>query len=558
MLACSSTKESKNRLPEMSEAQEVELKREFLKANREKVLGNNEKALESFRRCLLIYPNHAASLYEASRLEFFIGQSIVVINHLERAVEISPDNKWYKIELGEMYSSSGDYKKAAQVYQSLSEMFPYNLDYRRQIALMNLASGQLNAALKIYDEIEEIFGVNEEVSIQKQKIHLEQNNTKKAIAEMEKLIQELPTESKYLAILAELYKKDGDEKKAVEAFRRLEKINPNNPYVALSLSEYYSDAGDRENAYESLKKAFKSEELEIDTKIRYLLKYYAISAGDEVLQAQAKELNSIVIEVHPDDPKSYAMLGDFLYRYRKLVEARDAYQKALDKDQDGFAIWNQLILIDSELEDYEAILKHCSTAIDLFPNQPLFFYFKAIGHMQLKEYEDAVKVLDQGLPMAILNRDMAVQFHSSLGDSYYYLEQHEKSDAAYDAALELDDENVYVLNNYSYFLSLRKVKLDKAEKMIKKCLNKEPFSATYLDTYAWVLFQGAKYEEAKEQLEEALKNGGSDSGEILEHYGDVMFRLEDTEAALKYWNLAQGRGQDSEELKKKINSKSLD
>lgn len=558
VLSCSSSKELSSASMELSEAQELELKAEFLRANREKIIGNNEEALRLFRRCLLLNPNHSASLYEAARLEYYIGQTIVAINHLKKAVEIDPKNKWYKLELAEMYSSAGDYEKAAEVYEALIIQYPYNLEWKRQAAMMYIADGDFKEALKKYDAIEESYGVTEEVSIQKQKIHLERNDVDKAVLEMQKLIEVFPDETKYLAILAELYKKDGNQEMAIETFKRLEKKNPNNPYVQLSLSEYYSEVGETDKSYEALKKAFGNAELDIDTKIRYLLRFFALSNTDEELKRQAEELNDIVIEVHPDDPKAHAMMGDYKYRDKELEEARASYEKALSLDKNRFAIWNQLILIDSELEDYPKMIKHAKEATDLFPNQPLFFYLKAIGHIQLKEYKEAIKDLETGLPMAILNKSMAVQFHSSLGDCYYFTDQHEKSDKAYDSALELDEKNAYVLNNYSYFLSLRKEKLDKAYQMSKKCLSMEPNSSTYLDTHAWVLFQQGKYEEAKEKLDLALQNGGDSSGEILEHYGDVLFKLGQAEKALEYWKRAKENGQSSEELDRKIETGKLD
>lgn len=556
--ACSSSKNLESSQTKLTEDQQLELKAEFLRANKEKILGNNEAALRLFRRCLFLDPNHAASLYEAGRLEYYIGHSIVAINHLEQAVEIDPQNKWYKLELADMYANSGQFKKAANVYQKLSEQYPYNLEWKHQMALMHMASGQLKDAMEVYDQIEEMFVVSEEVSIQKQKIYLEQNDTKAAIAEMEKLISTFPGESKYLAILAELHKKNGDEKMAIETFKRLEKQNPNNPYVQLSLSEYYSDLQDSKQSYDYLKKAFLNPELDIDTKIRYLLKYYALSGADPSLQGQAQELNQIVIETHPDDPKSYAMMGDFLYREKKLEEARVSYEKALELDQNRYAIWNQLILIDSELEDFPKVIEDSRKAIDLFPNQPLFYYFKSIGHVQLKEYPDAIENLNTGLPMAILNKDMAIQFHSSLGDCYHFVKNYEMSDQNYDVALELDGDNFYVLNNYSYFLSLRKEKLDQAFKMAKKCVSADPNSATYLDTFAWVLYQQGKYDQAAENLEKALQSGGEFSGEILEHYGDTQFRLGNLEKAKEYWVKAKDKGQSSEELDKKISTGSIE
>ena len=54
-------------------------------------------------------------------------------------------------------------------------------------------------------------------------------------------------------------------------------------------------------------------------------------------------------------------------------------------------------------------------------------------------------------------------FYSLLGDTYHAIDEHEKSDLFYQKSLEKNPENHIVLNNYSYYLSLRKKELLKAK-----------------------------------------------------------------------------------------------
>jgi len=142
-----------------------------------------------------------------------------------------------------------------------------------------------------------------------------------------------------------------------------------------------------------------------------------------------------------------------------------------------------------------------------------------------------------------------------LGDSYNSLKEHEKSDASYEEALKYNADFDHVLNNYSYFLSLRRKNLEKAKKMSTKLVKRNPDNSTFLDTHAWVLYMLEEYKEAKKYLEKALE--GEVSGVVMEHYGDVLFKMGDIDGAVKYWEKAKGLDDTLELINKKIADRKL-
>jgi tetratricopeptide (TPR) repeat protein len=144
-----------------------------------------------------------------------------------------------------------------------------------------------------------------------------------------------------------------------------------------------------------------------------------------------------------------------------------------------------------------------------------------------------------------------------LGDAYNAIKEYEKSDEAYEAALDFDPESDHVLNNYSYFLSIRKEKLDLALEMSSKVVKRNPDNATYLDTHAWVLYNMGRFEEAKKYIEEAIKQDENVSGTIIEHYGDILFKLGDVNMAVEQWEKAKKMNVDSDLIDKKIADRKL-
>ena len=149
------------------------------------------------------------------------------------------------------------------------------------------------------------------------------------------------------------------------------------------------------------------------------------------------------------------------------------------------------------------------------------------------------------------------QFLANLGDAYYYTKRYKSSDSAYEEDLKIIPNDDNVLNNYSYYLSVRDTELDKAERMSKKSIFLSPNNASYLDTYAWILYMEGKYKDAKYWEEKSLGNGGIGDATVVEHYGDILYKLGDKDKALENWQKAKDMGMKSDLLERKIRDKQL-
>jgi tetratricopeptide (TPR) repeat protein len=191
-------------------------------------------------------------------------------------------------------------------------------------------------------------------------------------------------------------------------------------------------------------------------------------------------------------------------------------------------------------------------AIKIFKDKPLLYLFKGNAAMSKDNYDEAISVFEEGLMHSGNNNDLKIQFYSLMAEAYRSSGNNEKSDSCYEEALILDPNNLLVLNNYSYFLSLRQVKLNMAEKMSKKTIIAQPENYVYLDTYAWILFNKGNYKKALEFIEKAIEFNGSDDPDILEHYGDILEKLGRNNEALKYWELSVEKGNNKESIFRKI------
>jgi tetratricopeptide (TPR) repeat protein len=529
----------------------------FFEGLKENALENYEHAEKCFLAIIKIDKNHGASLYHLALIMELKQDNEAALSYAKLAALIDPNNEWYLLVLAGMYEVNLEYSEASTLYQQITTKNPKNVDAYYYWINTLAAEGKWREMIEVMDLLEGQMGFSEELSMEKEKLYLRGGDVDGAIGEVEGILEKDPKNSKYLNVLAELYQKKGDSEKALVLFDQIIALNPNDPYVHLSLSDYYKDLGEKEKAAKELQLAFENPELGIDPKVRILLGYFTLEGIKEDKKEEAFQLGHAITQTHPEEAKAHSVYGDLLYRIDSNQLALVHYKKAIEFDDSKFVLWSQILILESEQQDFTLMYTDANKAIELFPAQPTFYLFKGIAAVQKKKYEEGIAALNTGKELVYDNNQMLAQFYSTLGDSYYKMKDNAASDSAYDKSLEYDPNNVYVLNNYSYYLSLRKENLGKAEEMSKRSNDIAPRSPSFADTYGWILYQEGKYDDAKLWLENAIDYGAAKNGVILEHYGDILYKLGDIEGANNQWKNAKETNQGSEFLDQKIESGKL-
>ncbi|MFI5148534.1 MAG: tetratricopeptide repeat protein [Bacteroidia bacterium] len=548
-----------------------ELKRRFGDACKEKIKGNIELAATGFNDCIHLDPNNAASHYELAGIYNQQERNDLALTHAKTAASLDPKNEWYLYLYAQILQETHKPAEAAEAFHKLMTLNPDKPEYYYGYSDALLYDGKYKEAIRVYEEIEQKHGASEETTLQKAKVYDRIGETDKAESEIHKLITKDPAETKYYVFLSQLFldkasafkAKGNTEKeqemteKAHSLYKDLLKADPGNPYALLSLAEYYLGKEKHDSAFVEYKSALENPDLDIDSKVKVALKYFYESEKDEKLKQECEELCRILISIHPKEAKAHAVYGDFLYREKRKDEARKEYRKAVDLDKSKYVIWNQLLVIDSELNDYADMLTDSKESTELFPSMPIPYFFYGLALLQNRKYDEAIDAFNGGVIYVLDNKPLESQFYANLGDAYHKIKTYKKSDDAYDKALALDPDNAYVLNNYAYYLSLRNENLEKAEKMSKHSNDLDTKNANFQDTYAWILYRQAKYDQALEWQNKALGATSDPSAVMLEHYGDMLFHLNRPEDALSYWLKAKTKGGGSEFLEKKIADKKL-
>ncbi len=530
----------------------------FFDGLKAKAIGDYQKALNSFKDAVKADPKMDAAHYEVARLLQSSGNEEEALVYANNAADLDPSNRWYMALYALLLSENESFSEAANVFQTILTSFPDEYDYYFEWAFALLQNDQPIKAIDVYNKLEERIGVTEEVIIQKQQIYLGLGEFEKAVEETRKLINAFPQEPRYYGMVAELFQANNQLDEAIEVYLKLLEKDPENPYALLALADIYYIRGEHDPYLDYLKRGFASNKMDIKLKLPYMLPFLNGSVSDEAAKQEAYKLIEILIATHPESADAYTVKGDMLSGEKKEIEALTEYKKALKLDENLFEVWRQVLLIESQKDMSDSLLKNSGEVIELFPNHPLAYLFNGMANSWMKKYPEAEKVLKQGVPVSYSNTELLVEFYLQLGDVYHYMKKHEQSDSCYELALKINPDNAYVLNNYAYYLSLRKEKLEKAKEMSLRSNQLIPNDANLLDTYAWILYQLGDFDGAKQWQEKALAADMKASAVILEHYGDILFQLGQTDEAINYWKQALEKGsEDDEKLSKKIADRKL-
>lgn len=515
--------------------------------------GKYDAAFDAFHHCLDIDSTASSVLYELSSFYVQLQRPDKAVEMLQRAVANSKDNYTYRMALASVSRNLGMYGEAAEAYEELAKAYPEKAELNYYLADALTQQGELGKAIDAYDALELNIGMNEALSMQKYKLYMQLEQPEKAFKELEKLAVKYPMEARYQILLGDLHLEKGETEKALAYYEKAHEVDPGNPYYIVSMANYYEVKGDKEAAEMQIRNALVNDKLDVDTKVSILSRYILRLQQTEKGTDSANALFKTLLEQHPEDTDLKLMYGGLLLAQKRDEEAKFQFQLVTEMEPENAGAWQQLLNMALKAEDVEEVSRICHRCMELFPEAPEYYFYQGIAYYQQEKYQEALNVYYAGVKIIPKeNLPLKSDFYGQIGDIYHQMKREEQAYRAYDEALKYNENNVAVLNNYSYFLCLKKKDLKKAERMCAQCIKLEPDNATYLDTYAWIFFMQGNYTLAKIYIESALEKDKTNSSELVDHYGDILFMTGDKAKALEQWKRAKEMGKESEVLDRKI------
>lgn len=523
----------------------------YLDAENAFMLDDYTRALSLYQEVLERDSDFDPAMFQLARIYLIRNRVDEAFKWAEEAYKRDPKNKWYALLLIDLYKHNNKIEDAIDVYKKLLIDDQTNSDYLNSLTQLYTLTRNVEAAITIYNQLEKQEGISERLSFLKRDLYLNSGGFEDAILEMIKLSENFPKKSSYISMIAEMYMGNGETEKAFMFYQKVLDVNPADPYIRITLADYYRQKGEIDIAIENLQHGYANPNLDLETKIQVLMGLFELKdIPEEKIRTASLKLAETLAGVHPEKPESHAIYADMLYRDSLYTEAAHEYNEVIKIDSSRYIVWEQLLFSLNNRSQTKQITAVSKRAIKLFPKKPLLYLFNAIGNFMEDSIKMSIKSLEKGL-LLVQNIKLAEQFYMYLGDAYYQDEKSEKAFEAYDKCLEINPSNTFVLNNYAYYLALKKQQLDKAKTMAFTAISLDP-GPTNQDTYGWVLYQLGDFEEAFKYIDMAIDAEKDPSAVILDHMGDVYFRLGKKKKAQKYWKKALKKGLDTDEFKHKL------
>ena len=494
-------------------------------------------AIKNFEDALRFMPDDAASMFELSEQYVKAGKMEEGFEMIKQAAQLDPENKWYQMRLAMFYRTLEQFDDYIKVFEGLTAKYPGDVDMLSNLIEAYLITEKYDKAIEKLDILEQQAGVSALVSEQKVEIYQRQGNTKKVISELEKLIAENPENTRYYSMLAKVYMENKKEKEAVKLYNKIKEIDPSDPYINISLLEYYENKKEYDKAFDELIEAINNKNLDFNTKANIYEYWFNKHQDAKDIDQQALRAGNAFLVNYPDNKMGYLVMASYHINKQEYQPCSVMAQKALDYDHTNYAAWQYLVICDGALRANDSLKKHSVEALQFYPTQPIFYWYAGVSHALDKQDAEAISYFEKGRKF-VTDKNALMDFDSYLGDLYHSVGETEKAFQAYDRVLNQDSDNVLVLNNYAYYLSLRKEDLEKAKTMALHAVELEPNNAIYLDTYAWVLYQKGEYKAAEAQMEKAVKLLKSPDKTYYQHYADILDKVNKPEKAAEYRNKA--------------------
>ena len=526
----------------------------YLEAMRLKMQRKYDAAFDLLQHCLRISPHASSALYEVAQYYVALKQPERGEAILEQAVRHAPDNYWYSQGLVNLYLQQQETDKAIALLEDMTARFPDKLDPVYSLLDLYNRQEKYDDVLALLNQLEAKLGKSEQMSMEKFRIYVQQQDKANAFKEIESLVAEYPKDTRYQVLLGDVYLDNGKKEEAYGVYRDVLDAEPDNAAALYSLANYYEQTGQTERYERQLDTLLLNKKVEPEVKLDVMRRLIVRNEQTGKDSTRVITLFDRIMEQDTDDANMPMLYAQYLLSKGMNTQAWPVLERVIQIDPTNTAARMTLLGEAVRQEDYEDIIRLCEAGVESNPDMLEFYFYLAIAYNQAERTDEVIatcrKALTHLTPKS--NKEVVSDFYAIMGDAYHLKAMDEAAYQAYDSALVYNPNNIGALNNYAYYLSLERKHLDKAEEMSYKTVKAEPQNATYLDTYAWILFEKGNYVQARLYIDQAMKSDEEKSAEVVEHCGDIYYMVGEVEEAVGYWKQALELGSESKTLRQKI------
>ena len=520
----------------------------FLDAICQREKGNSDAAFDLLRHCIEIDSTRSEAYYYLGQYYALLKDRQTAQRYFEKTAALEPDNATYLETLANVYYGQKEYDKAIDAFERLYDKNRDRVEVLAVLVQLYEQQKDFDKAIKTLTRIETVEGKSERLSYAKSRFYTEMGNKKAAVAEMKTLSDQYPNDNNFRTLYANTLYVNGQQKKALAIYDKILKEEPDNRNAQMAMLAHYNERQDSVQANGMLERILQNKYASTEDRVALLRQVIGESEQSGGDSTRVLQLFRMILDM----PQQDADMALFCATYMNLKKMpndsiRKVLEKALDISPDNAAVRLQLVSFAWQAKDRDRVISLCQDARQYNPDEMAFYYYQGIAYYQKDQLDEALNAFQNGIGVITPESDPAIvsDFYAVMGDIMHQRGMEQEAFAAYDSCLQWKDDNIGCLNNYAYYLSEKGIQLEKAEQMSYRTIKAEPKNATYLDTYAWILFMQKRYSEAKIYIDQTLQCDSDSSSVLLEHAGDIYYHTKDVERAVTLWQKALERADDA-------------
>lgn len=479
---------------------------------------------------------------------------------LEKHFNSNPSDLYAGFNLAITYEHIGQGEQTLRIWQRLDSIYPDDVNVIWRRAAVEGRYGSPDTALILLDRIERLEGINPQLVMQQTQLLLTKSDTAAAMNRVEKLLDAMPADADTRVYAAGFYDHIGRRDLAAEAIEKALELDPSNGAAYYQRANLYKVNGESDKYLKEIVTAIRLDDLDQESKLGLLADYLKQYGDSADRRDETNAIMQSLVGQYPHDETMRRYISGYYLAIKDYAQAAEQLAYAADMNHDDPELWAMVIRLYSSADSLDRSIATAREAVGYMPDDAELRQLLGMVLSQSGRYAEAIETFKESLMLDDeADPEAASETYTSLGDVWQQACEPDSAIAAYEKALELFPDNDLALNNYAYYLATRNQELTRAEKMSSRSMLLRPGLATYLDTYAWILYQLGDYQKAKEYIDTALLRTDKSqlSSELLEHAGDINFRLGRKEAAIEYWRDALELEPDNERLQQKVNTEKL-
>ena len=510
----------------------------FVDAVRQKLLGNLGEALKFFEQCLIINPESDASYYHMAQIVLSTGDLNNGKLYALKACELQPGNLWYNVLMAGIYHQQNNIDSAIICYERAVKGNPDKIELQVTLAKLYSSNKNYDKARTILNSIDKKFGVNEITTLNLVDNLVAEGKYKEAHSKIDQLLASDPDNIIYNGYKAAIFRDEGRPEKAWEVYNRILDSNPGNPAIQLSLSEFMLEQKNFDELFEMVGIILLNSQITKEEKVSMMAE---LVDNQDIRKGYRKkmELSLMILESSfPEDDLVALLRPEFYQKTDDNLAAVSRLNEIITANPNNYYAWEKLLLVYYEMKDYGMLEKRGGECATRFNRSVIAKMLYSTGALENGNYDVALEELRKADILAGDNNDLKIQILSMKADVLYRSRNYEEAFRIYEEAINMDNSDLTMLNNYAYYLAEQNINLREAEEMAKTVIGKEGNNNTFMDTYAWVLYKRGKTREAARILERIINSGEADDAEYYEHYGYILKKMKKYREAVESFEKA--------------------